>query len=156
MTPKARNETPSVLFDETDDYPKSLADSDVLSRRKQAFDRTHMTQLNAFVQELRKQDRGEVPDFDPFDGGGEAQVLFLLEKPGPKTSEKGGESGFISRNNNDDETAAAIWRFMGRAGIPRELTVTWNVMPWWNGTIKYNADERKRGVLHLMSHYCKD
>jgi hypothetical protein len=50
-----------------------------------------------------------VPDFDPLDGGVNAQVLFLLEKPGPMAAEDGKRagSGFISRDN-DDGTAEAI------------------------------------------------
>jgi hypothetical protein len=55
----------------------------------------------------------EVPEFDPLDGGVEAQVLFLFEKPGPMTAELGGSkrsgSGFISRNN-DDPTAEATFK----------------------------------------------
>src|ERR1700740_40451 len=74
------------------------------------------------------------PNFDPLDGGVDAQVLFLFEKPGPMTVGDDG-SGFISRKN-DDPTAEATFEFMSRAGIPRHLTVTWNLIPWWNGTRK--------------------
>jgi hypothetical protein len=44
---------------------------------------------------------GEVPDFDPVDGGIGARALFLLDAPGPMTSEAGKRigSGFISRFN---------------------------------------------------------
>ncbi len=54
-------------------------------------------------------------------------------------------SGFISRNN-DDPTAAAILTFMRQARIPRELTVIWNVIPWWNGTRKITGSELLEGV----------
>jgi hypothetical protein len=51
---------------------------------------------------------------------------------GSTLSERSG-SGFISRNN-DDPTAEATMGFMEKAGIPHTLTVSWNVIPWWNGT----------------------
>jgi hypothetical protein len=54
-------------------------------------------------------------------------------------------SGFISRNN-DDPSAEATFTFMQRAGIPRQLTVTWNVIPWWNGTRKVTGKELRDGV----------
>ncbi|MDP3495593.1 MAG: hypothetical protein Q8R82_21005, partial [Hyphomonadaceae bacterium] len=44
--------------------------------------------------------------------------------------------------------------FMVEAGIPRELTVTWNAVPWWNGTRKITRDELDAGsssVKQLMS-----
>ncbi len=68
-------------------------------------------------------------------GGIEARVLFLFEKPGPMTADeaigKRPGSGFISRDN-DDPTAEAVFNFMRQADIPRELTILWNVIPWWN------------------------
>ena len=54
-------------------------------------------------------------------------------------------SGFISRNN-DDATAEATFKFMREAGIPRKLTVIWNVVPWWNGTRKVTAQELCEGI----------
>lgn len=42
-------------------------------------------------------------------------------------------SGFISRDN-DDPTAEATARFMAKAQLAQELTLTWNIIPWWNGT----------------------
>jgi G:T/U-mismatch repair DNA glycosylase len=35
---------------------------------------------------------------------------------------------------------------MQSAGIPRKLTVTWNVIPWWNGTRRIAGSELKEGV----------
>jgi hypothetical protein len=77
----------------------------------------------------------EVPEFDSLDGGVDARVLFLFEKPGPMTAEGNGAnrrvgSGFISRNN-DDPTAEATFTFMRQANLPRKLTILWNVIPWW-------------------------
>jgi hypothetical protein len=71
----------------------------------------------------------------------------LFEKPGPMTAATGKRtgSGFISRNN-DDATAEATFTFMQQAGIPRELTVIWNEIPWWNGTRKVRAEELRAGA----------
>ena len=35
---------------------------------------------------------------------------------------------------------------MREAGIPRELTVTWNVVPRWKGTTKVLSAEHREGV----------
>jgi uracil-DNA glycosylase len=72
-----------------------------------------------------------VPDFDPWDGGIEAEVLYLLEAPGPKAT----VSGFISRNN-PDETAKNFFELNAAAEIPRKRTITWNAVPWFIGTGK--------------------
>ena len=105
----------------------------------------HVARLTDYAATLRDREIGEVPDFDPLDGGESARVLFLFEKPGPKTSEMGGGSGFISRNN-DDPTAEATLRFMQEANIPRKLTVLWNVIPWWNSTRQITLQELRQGA----------
>src|SRR5262249_2222321 len=104
----------------------------------------HIEPLTAFAARLRERGLGEVPEFDPLDGGVNSRVLFLFEKPGPMTAEPSG-SGFISRNN-DDRTAEATFGFMQRAGIPRELTVTWNLIPAWNGARKITPQELRDGM----------
>ena len=66
-----------------------------------------MNELNEYVRELRNEfPKYYVPDFDPNNGGIHAKVLFLFEKPGPKTDPKNKGSGYISQDN-DDETAKA-------------------------------------------------
>jgi uracil-DNA glycosylase len=130
-----------------DDRPRSMRDAGVRQGRKAMLHFRHIAPLADYVAELRKRNLGEVPDFDPCDGGIDARVLFLFEKPGSMTSEAGRRvgSGFISRNN-DDLTAAAIFDFMQKAAIPRKLTVIWNVVPWWNGTRKVSAQELREGT----------
>lgn len=71
----------------------------------------------------------KVPDFDPLDGGESAQVMFLLEAPGPKAI----ASGFISRNN-PDETAKNFFLLSQEAGIDRRRTIIWNAVPWYIGS----------------------
>jgi hypothetical protein len=128
-----------------DNAPRSLGDPEVRARRRAMLNDPHMLPLTEYVAGLREQDRGEVPDFDPMDGGIHARALFLFEKPGPKTSEIEGGSGFISRNNGD-RTAEATFNFMKTAVIHRKLTVLWNVIPWWNGTTDINTEELNEGV----------
>ncbi len=113
----------------------------------------HVAPLAAYAARLRSQCGIEVADFDPLDGGVEARVLFLLEKPGPMTSPSRPRregSGFISRDN-DGATAETMRRFMLEAGLPRHDTAIWNVVPWWNGTIAITAAERTAGLLELRN-----
>lgn len=111
-----------------------------------------MAPLAEYCQQLREANRGTVPDFDPFDGGTAAEILFLMEKPGRMTDSDGiaGRvgSGFISRDN-DDQTAEAILRFMEQAAIPRNQSILWNTIPWWNGTRKVSAEELSAGIERL-------
>ena len=104
---------------------------------------------------FRKQNRGDVPYFDPLDGGIDSRVSFLFEKPRPMTdirlgTAKGNGSGPISRNN-DDESAEATFHFMAEAGIPRELIVIWNVVPWWDGALRVRAAELHQGAREVRS-----
>ncbi len=140
----------SALVCTTSDYedaPRTLRDPKEQERRRALLSLPHMVPLTDYAVFLRKRGDVEVPEFDPLDGGVEAKILFLFEKPGPMTSSEGRRtgSGFISRNN-DDPTAAAIFKFMAQAGIPRQSTLIWNVVPWWNGTRKITADEVRDGL----------
>jgi hypothetical protein len=133
-----------------DDTPRSMRSSEVRERRKLMLDLPHVAPLTAYAARLREHGPVEVPEFDPLDGGIDAQVLFLFEKPGPMTARRGRRtgSGFISRNN-DDPTAEATFHFMNQASIPRRLTVTWNVIPWWNGTRKISQEELRDGAMSV-------
>jgi len=75
----------------------------VRERRRAMLGLPHVEPLTVYAAKLRERRSVEVPDFDPLDGGVDAQVLFLFEKPGPMTAGQGGTkvrsgSGFISRN----------------------------------------------------------
>ena len=107
---------------------RTMKHPDVREKRRAMLALPHVAPLAAYACSLRV--HGKVPDFDPRDRGINAEVLFLFEKPGPMAS----GSGFISRDN-DDPTAVATMDFMAKAGLARERTVTWNVVPWWNGTV---------------------
>ncbi|WP_343665004.1 uracil-DNA glycosylase [Paraburkholderia tropica] len=133
------------------DSPRTLRSPKAVALRRALLTQPHIAPLASHVNALRsKHPDWEFQDFDPLDGGVEADMLFLLEKPGPMTSPTGKKigSGFISRNN-DDPTAENVFNFMRTAGIERKRVVLWNVIPGWNATIKYNAAEIRRGVEEL-------
>ncbi|HEY5706171.1 MAG TPA: uracil-DNA glycosylase [Terrimicrobiaceae bacterium] len=113
------------------DRPKLLADPTARRKRGEDLLAPHMVPLRDFVQSLRNEigPGASVPDFDPWDGGTAAEILFLLEAPGAKAV----FSGFISRNN-PDETAKNFFELNAQAGIPRERTITWNIVPWYIGS----------------------
>ena len=131
----------------TDGTARSMRDPELAAQRKTMINQPHIAPLTAFAARLRERGSVEVPEFDPLDGGVDARVLFLFEKPGPMTSVNGKHvgSGFISRDNNDP-TAEATFKFMNEARIPRKVTVIWNVIPWWNGTRKITRAELKEGA----------
>lgn len=115
------------------DKPKLLADPQVRIDRRAQLREPHIAPLSAFVEELRDQvGLGlAVPDFDPWDGGVDAETLYLLEAPGPQAV----ASGFVSRNN-PDESAKNFFELNTEAKIPRKRTITWNVVPWYIGNSK--------------------
>ena len=132
--------------------PRSLRDAEAREARRRLLTEPHVRPLTQYVEGLRARSTAEFPDFDPLDGGVEARLLFLLEKPGPMTSaSRSGRSGsgFISRDN-DDPTAEAIFDFMRQAGIPRRETVLWNLIPGWNGTRKVTAREVTEGAQETL------
>lgn len=130
--------------------PRSMRDPAVRQRRLEMLQMPHIAPLTILVEQLRLQDDAEYPYFDPLDGGIDASLLFLYEKPGPMTATEDNPkaSGFISRDN-DDPTAEATFSFMQQAGIPRAETVIWNVIPGWNGTRKITSAELVNGVEHF-------
>ena len=114
-----------------------------LLRRKKMLNEPHILALSKYTKSLRNKNLGKIPDFDPLDGGTNAKILFLLEKPGPSVFGKR-NYGFISRDN-EDETAANTLKFMSEANIPRNITCSWNTIPGWDGKIKFTADDARRG-----------
>lgn len=113
------------------DRPKLLGDNRALDLRLSQVDEAHIAPLSQFVRRLR--DRVgpgvAIPYFDPWDGGVDAEVLFLLEAPGPKAK----NSGFVSMNN-PDETAKNVFEISRAAGIDRKRMAVWNTVPWYIGS----------------------
>ncbi len=113
------------------------------NRRRALLAQAHMAPLAAWAAALRAALPG-TPDMDPLDGGTEARVLLLMEKPGPQAA----RTGFVSRDN-PSPTSAALRAFLLDAGLPREDTAIWNTVPAWNGTIRLTAPELRDGPRHL-------
>lgn len=84
----------------------------------------HAAALASHVERLRAE-FGEVPWFDPADGGAAARLLLLLETPGPRVR----STGFVSLDNPDG-TARNLQGFVTAAGIERRAVLVWNVVPW--------------------------
>ncbi|WP_430226941.1 uracil-DNA glycosylase [Paraburkholderia tropica] len=112
------------------DRPKSLGDAAVKATRIRQLHEPHVAPLTAYVEELRLEagPGADIPDFDPWDAGIDAEILFLLEAPGARAV----ASTFVSRNN-PDETAKNMFLLHQDACIPRARTLLWNVVPWYIG-----------------------
>ena len=112
------------------DRPRLLGDPQARTARRAQLHQPHITPLTAFVEALRDEtgQGANIAYFDPWDGGVDAEVLYLLEAPGPQAV----VFGFISRNN-PDESAKNFFELNAEAKIPRKRTVTWNVVPWYIG-----------------------
>lgn len=117
------------------DQPRSLKSKAEIEERMKHLDDEHISPLNEWVRDLRRRlgALAVVPWFDPMDGGTAADVLWLLEAPGPKATRERGGSGFISCNNNDG-TAENTWRTRVEAGIERQRAVHWNAIPYYLGS----------------------
>ncbi|MFM0516002.1 MULTISPECIES: uracil-DNA glycosylase [Caballeronia] len=115
---------------ESVDRLKSLGDPAVKGARIRQLREPHVAPLTAYVEELRLEagPGAQVPDFDPWDAGVGAEILFLLEAPGARAV----ASTFVSRNN-PDETAKNMFLLHEDADIPRTRSLLWNVVPWYIG-----------------------
>lgn len=70
-----------------------------------------------------------MPYVDPDSGGVGARVLSILESPaGPAAM----GSGMLSPDN-DDETAANMWRLYDESGLPHSSALHWNAVPLYVG-----------------------
>jgi len=113
------------------DRARLLGDPEARQVRLSQLQKAHIAPLTSFVESLRTEagPGAAIPYFDPWNGGVEAQILFLLEAPGPKAV----RSGFVSRNN-PDETAKNFFELNLEAAIDRRRTIIWNAVPWYIGT----------------------
>lgn len=130
--------------------PKSLKEESNIKARNALLTAPHILPLAQYAATLRER-LGQnvfVPNFDPLDGGINAEFVFLFEKPGPKTDSTNGGSGFISRDNND-ETAKSVFEFMNRIGLDRKRTLLWNTIPAWDGSRSFKGLHVKAGIQML-------
>jgi len=84
----------------------------------------HVAPLNNYVDRLTAERRGFVPYFDPDDGGTDAEILLVLQRPGSKATE------FIS-TDNPDQTARNLREVERAAGIDHKKVCHWNMVPWY-------------------------
>ncbi|WP_440713623.1 uracil-DNA glycosylase family protein [Gordonia sp. FQ] len=84
--------------------------------------------LNRWVDELRDGTGESVPYLDPDAASDGVRILMLFQDPSGSAD---GESGFISRDNNDP-TAHNYCEATEKAGVPYAYTLNWNVVPWWS------------------------
>ncbi|GLK81779.1 uracil-DNA glycosylase family protein [Methylopila turkensis] len=101
-----------------------LDNAAAIAERADALGLPHVAPLEAYA-ELLRQRHGDVPHFDPFDGGVGARLLVLLATPGPSTA----SIRFTSRDNPTG-TARTLRRLFDASEIDRRETVLWNAVPW--------------------------
>ncbi len=132
------------------DQPKLFRNQSAIEARLTQLQEPHIKPLTSYVEKLRLEvGRLKIPYFDPWDGGVNAECLFLLEAPGGNAV----ASNFISRNNND-ETAKNFFSLNCEAGLSRKNTITWNIIPWYIGTERKikaaNNKDITDGIPHLI------
>ena len=110
-----------------------------LAAKLERLHQPHVAPLTAFVEQIRAETGGEVPWFDPDNGGVRARALLLLEAPGARSTATTGPrstaagSGVISADNND-ASAAAMWGLYREAGLEQDRIAVWNIVPWYLGS----------------------
>jgi len=92
---------------------RSIAGPTARSKRDRVDD-PHVALLNALARRWRTDGRF-VPWFDPDGGGVRAQVLLLMETPGPETVAAGDQG--VSSEDNPDPTARALCAARAGSGL---------------------------------------
>lgn len=109
--------------------PRGHRDPEFLESKQARWFEPHVAPVNALVQEISRLVGGDVPYVDPDCGGVNARVLLVLEAPAGAAAHG---SRMLSADN-DDGTAANVWRAYEHAGLPREWGMHWNAVPWYLG-----------------------
>jgi len=87
---------------------------------------SHLGALTDLVDQIQREHPCRfVPYFDPCDGGTNAEILLMMQSPGPKAL----LTGFVSLDNPDfsAESLCAVF------GLKRKRIVIWNTVPWFVG-----------------------
>lgn len=100
----------------------------------------HLLPIMDLIRAWRR-DGLDVPNPDPNDGGVRAKAVFLLESPGPCAV----GTNFISRDN-PDPSARNMKAVLKLAGLERDETFLWNVVPYCVSTSSRNANASPRQV----------
>jgi len=99
--------------------------ADQHARRHEA----HIKPINDLVDELFRVGNRFIPYVAPLYGGINAEVLTILQDPGPKTQSDAG-SGMLCAEN-DDPTAELFSNCLDAAGLDVARTIPWNAYPWY-------------------------
>lgn len=84
--------------------------------------------LNRWVEQVRDTTNESIPYLDPDSASEGVRILMLFQDPSNAAE---GDSGFISKHNNDP-TARNYYEVTEAAQVPYEMTLNWNVVPWWS------------------------
>ncbi|WP_293914797.1 uracil-DNA glycosylase [Deinococcus sp.] len=135
---------------------RTLGQDAVRLARLARLQEPHIAPLTAYVDRIRKTtDPHEpywAPYFDPDSGGLAAQVLLLMESPGPQVS----QTGFVSLDNPDG-TAENLSMLLRLAGLSRSKILMWNSFPWQLSAERVvmptdeNLEEAAQYTLELLS-----
>ena len=103
--------------------------------------------IDRLVARIRQENSAAAPDVDPDGPGQGARVLMVARDPG----EKGAlVTGVLSPTKNPDATARNMVRLMREAGLPEDICLFWNAVPWaLGGRRSPRADELRRGIAYL-------
>jgi uracil-DNA glycosylase len=104
---------------------RTLGDPVVQLARMARLQEPHISPLTALADRLSTAPHRWAPYFDPKSGGTAAQVLLLLESPGPKVT----QTKFVSADN-PDQTAENISCLLKLAGLSRNKILLYNSFPW--------------------------
>lgn len=110
--------------------PRQHADADFLGAKQRRWCEPHVASLNALAVRIERGVGSSVPFVDPDSGGTTARTLILLESPSRAAAHR---SRMVSVDN-DDSTAANLWRAHQDSGLSRRSSVIWNAVPWYLGT----------------------
>lgn len=110
--------------------PRANANPDEVAAKAARLREPHIAPISDLVLELAAEHPSGVPYVDPDSGGVTARVLLLLEAPARAAAHG---SGMLSADN-DDGTAANVWRAYQASGLSRIEAVHWNAVPWYVGS----------------------
>jgi len=110
--------------------PRQHRDPAFLAVKRARLREPHIAPVNDLVDRIRFATGLDVPYIDPDSGGIAATVLFVLQAPARAAAHG---SGMLSADN-DDGTAANVWRGYADSGLPRTAGLHWNAVPWYVGT----------------------
>jgi len=125
--PRSGRHTPLVQMPVA---PRGHRDQKLVARKLTLLDEPHIRPVSELVREIRRVVGRDVPYVDPTLGGTEARILFLLEAPAAAAAHG---SGMLSPDN-DDGTAANVFRLYESSRLTRRWCLHWNVVPWYIGS----------------------